>query len=1075
VTVLQGELVLKSKAQNGSEKNVYHQSENQLGLWTDVAGNRSTYLVVGDDVEFSNAETDAVTVHSNSGKVTIALMPVADETPDTAMINRFGQFATNEIDEVVVSYDVNSQTQAVTVTQNYLDNGQPVETMIGLLPLQWKNAVGSVTSFDKVRSARGITKFTSGQSFSYEIPFVGVLPSLPVQTNSYDTAKLVELIQAFIAQGPSVWNDKSDTYWAGKNYGKVSELAALAHSHGLTQEHETLVNWLKAELEDWFTATTNGEPDKTRYFSYDSEWNTVLGYDESFGAQQQLNDHHFHYGYFVRAAAEICRTDKSWCASDAWGGMVNMLIRDYAATRNDALFPYARNFDPANGFSWASGHANFALGNNNESTSEAANAYGAIVLYGLITENQAMTDHGIYLHASSAATYWEYWNNLDRYEGLTGDYDNFLPEYDKMTTSIIWGHGHVFSTWFSGAYAHILGIQGLPLNPLVMHIGQHADYLKDYVTLGLSESSNGKPSGLPLDNWRDVWWNILAMTDPEAAIADFNTMNFDYDVEAGETIPHTYHWIHSFAKLGHLRSGQGDITADYPSALVFDKNGLLTYVAYNYSNQQRLVSYSDGMALCVAPNSFAQKTSSDAPDTCAVDNENPTQPGSINSTNVTSTSATLTWGASADNVAVSHYEISVSGNVVKSLTSTVTSVSVTGLVADSVYSVALLAVDFAGNKSAVRTETLTTLSNGEDELPTSPSNIVVTNVGSSTATLSWNAGTDDIGVEGYRVEVLQNGTSVETLTSAETAVELTGLSAGTAYAIDVFTIDTAQQASTNSAKASFSTTSVSTCSDFCLVEQGSSLVFTVKTGQFADIHYKKNNGGQQNIRMITTGNEHVYTLSNLQEGDSIDYFFTVVDGLAMDTTWANHSFGGTVLVDTQAPTSPGNVVVSNITHNSALLSWAASTDNVAVDYYEVSVSGLGDFISMTNSLSLSNLTASSQYSVSVVAVDASNNISSARESSFITSDQVINPPCTDVCINSVSASTAQVQVNAGGIADIHYTVNNGGQINVRMNVVDGLHEFNVTNLTSGDVVDFFVTVIDGPAYDTAWMSYVFAP
>lgn len=100
-------------------------------------------------------------------------------------------------------------------------------------------------------------------------------------------------------------------------------------------------------------------------------------------SHQQLNDHHFHYGYLVRAAAEICRTEPTWCGADQYGPMIELLIRDYAGGRDDAMFPYLRNFDPANGFSWASGKVNFARGNNNESTSEAANAYGAIVLYGL--------------------------------------------------------------------------------------------------------------------------------------------------------------------------------------------------------------------------------------------------------------------------------------------------------------------------------------------------------------------------------------------------------------------------------------------------------------------------------------------------------------------------------------------------------------------------------------------------------------------------------------------------------------------------------------------------------------------
>ena len=33
--------------------------------------------------------------------------------------------------------------------------------------------------------------------------------------------------------------------------------------------------------------------------------------------------------------------------------------------------------------------------------------------------------------------------------------------YPNVTTSIIWSSGADFSTWFSPAYAHILGIQGL--------------------------------------------------------------------------------------------------------------------------------------------------------------------------------------------------------------------------------------------------------------------------------------------------------------------------------------------------------------------------------------------------------------------------------------------------------------------------------------------------------------------------------------------------------------------------------------------------------------------------------------
>ncbi len=66
-------------------------------------------------------------------------------------------------------------------------------------------------------------------------------------------------------------------------------------------------------------------------------------------------------------------------------------------------FRRLRNFDPANGFSWADGRADALQGNNNESTSEAANSYGAIILYGLITDNQDLVNKGIYLHSSTSA------------------------------------------------------------------------------------------------------------------------------------------------------------------------------------------------------------------------------------------------------------------------------------------------------------------------------------------------------------------------------------------------------------------------------------------------------------------------------------------------------------------------------------------------------------------------------------------------------------------------------------------------------------------------------------------------
>ena len=65
------------------------------------------------------------------------------------------------------------------------------------------------------------------------------------------------------------------------------------------------------------------------------DWGTLIGYPASYGSDVELNDHHFHYGYFIRAAAEVARRDPAWAEDENWGGMVKLLIRDIASTDRD--------------------------------------------------------------------------------------------------------------------------------------------------------------------------------------------------------------------------------------------------------------------------------------------------------------------------------------------------------------------------------------------------------------------------------------------------------------------------------------------------------------------------------------------------------------------------------------------------------------------------------------------------------------------------------------------------------------------------------------------------------------------
>lgn len=605
VTVFDGDLIIKTLRADSTEKGTFTSPTGTLGLWTELAGNHNNFLISGtSDTEFSNVEGNTITASNSSGLFTLAYIPETNGLPSTNLVNAIAAQSQKRVAKLLIDYVVDRSNNQITVTHHYLDaNSQPIDTLMGLQPLHWKRSY-TVAPVTQVRSARGMTKFVLGHEFSYTLDSIGVLPALPNVASTLSISQLNTLVDNLLEQGESSWKPYNDAYWSGKIYGKVAELIAITQQAGLMTEHERLLSWLKTELADWLTAGSSDALDVKQYFAYDKQWSALLAMEESFGSHQQLNDHHFHYGYMVRAAAEICRNEPTWCSSDQYGPMVELLIRDYAAGRDDPMFPYLRHFDPANGFSWASGKANFVRGNNNESTSEAANAYGAMVLYGLITGNDEIMERGMYLHASTAATFWEYWNNLDGFRNVGAEHDNFPPGYGYLSTSIVWGDGAAFSTWFSAAYAHILGIQGLPSNTLNMHVGLNSDYMQSYVALGLAESSNGKPSGLAADQWRDIWWNLMAMVDPETALTDYQSVT-SYTPEAGESKAHTYHWLHNMQALGHIVSGKGLVTADYPSAMVFDKNGARSYVAYNFGTAPRTISFSDGVSMTAAAGQFS--------------------------------------------------------------------------------------------------------------------------------------------------------------------------------------------------------------------------------------------------------------------------------------------------------------------------------------------------------------------------------------------------------------------------------------------------------------------------------------
>lgn len=77
-------------------------------------------------------------------------------------------------------------------------------------------------------------------------------------------------------------------------------------------------------------------------------------------------------------------------------------------------------------------------------------------------------------------------------------------------------------------------------------------------------------------------------------------------------------------------------------------------------------------------------------------------------------------------------------------------------------------------------------------------------------------------------------------------------------------------------------------------------------------------------------------------------------------------------------------------------------------------------------------------------------------------------------VTQTSATTLQFTANTGSWADVHYTVNNGAQQNVRMRLDGSSNSFIAGGLKIGDVVRYSFTYWDTArnyAVDTAWQSY----
>ena len=159
-------------------------------------------------------------------------------------------------------------------------------------------------------------------------------------------------------------------------------------------------------------------------------------------------------------------------------------------------------------------------------------------------------------------------------------------------------------------------------------------------------------------------------------------------------------------------------------------------------------------------------------------------------TGKTTSSLSLSWGVSSDNVAVTGYGAYRNG--VLQGTTAATAYTFTGLACGTSYTLAVDAYDGAGNRSSSAAVSASTAACGTDSTPpTVPTNEHFTGSTQTSISLAWNASTDNVGVTGYRVYL--DGSAVGT--TASTSYTFTGLACGTSYTVSISAYDAAGNAS----------------------------------------------------------------------------------------------------------------------------------------------------------------------------------------------------------------------------------------------------------------------------------------
>ncbi|KAH0013312.1 endo-1,3-beta-glucanase, partial [Aureobasidium melanogenum] len=350
--------------------------------------------------------------------------------------------------------------------------------------------------------------------------FAPFSPSGSISKVSAAAAKLINKAgESELSQDMKKQSDLNSMYYSGKALAKFAAIVYAVHDIG---NNATLSISGLQKLKTAFDTFIRNE--QILPLVYESSWGGAV----SSGTYQTgdsgldfgntyYNDHHFHYGYFVYAAAVIGYLDPSWLNQGTNRAWVNMLVRDYSnSVTTDAYFPFSRSFDWFHGHSWARGLFESGDGKDEESSSEDNLSVYAIKMWGRTIGDKAMEARGNLMLAIEA-------RSMQNYFLYTSDNKVQPPEFiGNKVSGVLFENKIDYTTYFGSNPEYIHGIHMIPAGfPFSAYVRTQKFVTEEWNAF----FSNGRAN---VDGgWRGILYANLATIQPAASYAFFSDPKFN--------------------------------------------------------------------------------------------------------------------------------------------------------------------------------------------------------------------------------------------------------------------------------------------------------------------------------------------------------------------------------------------------------------------------------------------------------------------------------------------------------------------------------------------------------------------